>query len=95
MEMARQVSLIAILFMLFVFALSLIMLKKIVNPIRNLALYAKQMTTEPSRPVPQIPGWYFELKELKRAILIAVDFLSDQTDVCRKRVEPGSAYRLL
>lgn len=73
-EMARQVSLIAILFMLFVFALSLIMLKKIVNPIRNLALYAKQMTTEPSRPVLQIPNWYFELKELKRAILIAVDF---------------------
>lgn len=74
MEMAKQVTLIAIPFMMFVFVLTLIMMKKIVNPIRNLASYAKQVTTEPSSPAPYIPGWYYELKELKRAILVAVDF---------------------
>ncbi|HYK72596.1 MAG TPA: cache domain-containing protein [Pseudoneobacillus sp.] len=37
-DMAKQVSIIAIPFMIFVFLLSLFMLKKIVNPIRNLAI---------------------------------------------------------
>lgn len=73
-EMAKQVSFIALPFMLFVFVLSLAMLKKIVNPIRTLALYAKQITLDPSVPTPPIPGWYFELKELKRAILKNLDF---------------------
>ncbi|MFC3882116.1 sensor domain-containing diguanylate cyclase [Bacillus songklensis] len=73
-EMAKQVSLIAIPFMIFVYILSLILLKKIVNPIRNLAIYAKQITQDPSVPTPRIPDWYFELNELKRAILVAVDF---------------------
>lgn len=73
-EMAKQVSIIAIPFMLFVFLLSLFMLKKIVNPIRNLANYAKQITLDPSISKPHIPDWYFELEELKRAILLNVDF---------------------
>ncbi|WP_082091563.1 sensor domain-containing diguanylate cyclase [Domibacillus tundrae] len=73
-EMAKQVSLIALPFMLFVFVLSLAMLKKIVNPIRMLAIYAKQITLDPSLPTPRIPDWYFELKTLKRAILKNVDF---------------------
>jgi diguanylate cyclase (GGDEF)-like protein len=73
-EMAKQVSLIAIPFMIFVFILSLVMLKKVINPIRNLAIYAKQITLDPSVPTPRIPDWYFELKELKRAILVNVDF---------------------
>ncbi|MCP3764738.1 sensor domain-containing diguanylate cyclase [Domibacillus sp. A3M-37] len=73
-EMAKQVSFIAIPFMLFVFVLTFAMLKKIVNPIKTLALYAKQITLDPLVSVPRIPGWYFELKELKRAILKNVDF---------------------
>ncbi|KIL48599.1 sensor domain-containing diguanylate cyclase [Jeotgalibacillus soli] len=73
-EMAKQVSFIAIPFMIFVFVLTLAMLKKIVNPIRMLAIYAKQMTLDPSSPTPRIPDWYFELKELKRAILKNVNF---------------------
>ncbi|WP_409292884.1 diguanylate cyclase [Peribacillus sp. SCS-37] len=73
-EMAKQVSLIAIPFMIFVFVMTFAMLKKIVNPIRMLALFAKQITLDPSLPVPRFPGWYFELKELKRAILKNVDF---------------------
>ncbi|RFU71643.1 diguanylate cyclase [Peribacillus saganii] len=73
-QMAKQVSLIAIPFMIFVFIISLLILKKIVTPIRNLAIYAKQITLDPSVQKPLIPEWYFELKELKRAILVAVDF---------------------
>jgi diguanylate cyclase (GGDEF)-like protein len=73
-EMAKQVSLIAIPFMIFVFLLSLVMLKKVVNPIRKLASYAQQITRDSSVPQPSIPDWYFELKELKRAIFIAVEF---------------------
>ncbi|MCP3764894.1 diguanylate cyclase [Domibacillus sp. A3M-37] len=73
-EMAKQVSFIAIPFMIFVFVLTLAMLKKIVNPIRTLAIYAKQITLDPSLPTPRIPDWYFELKTLKRAILKNVDF---------------------
>ncbi|MCP3764962.1 sensor domain-containing diguanylate cyclase [Domibacillus sp. A3M-37] len=73
-EMAKQVSFIALPFMVFVFVLTLAMLKKIVNPIRMLAIYAKQITLDPSLPTPRIPDWYFELKELKRAILKNVNF---------------------
>ncbi|WP_409304079.1 sensor domain-containing diguanylate cyclase [Peribacillus sp. SCS-155] len=73
-EMAKQVSIIAIPFMITVFFISLFMLNKIVNPIRKLALYAKQITIDPSIQYPRIPNWYFELKDLKRAILVAVNF---------------------
>lgn len=77
-EMAKQLSLIAIPFMIFVFIISLVMLKKIINPIRNLAIYAKQITLDPSAPMPRIPDWYFELKELKRAILKNVNFYEEK-----------------
>lgn len=73
-EMAKQVSLAALPFMLFVIVLTLAMVKIIVNPIRILAIYAKQITLDPSVPVPRVPDWYFELKELKNAILKNVDF---------------------
>lgn len=73
-EMAKQVCLIAIPFMIFVFLMSLVMLKKIVDPIRNLSFYAQQITVDSSVPKPHIPDWYFELKELERAILIAVEY---------------------
>ncbi|PFP30864.1 hypothetical protein COJ96_02560 [Bacillus sp. AFS073361] len=73
-QMAKQVGINAVPIFILVFALSLFILNKIVNPIRNLAVYAKEMTSHPSIPPPRIPNWYFELKELKRALLVAVDF---------------------
>ncbi|MFJ8265684.1 sensor domain-containing diguanylate cyclase [Peribacillus asahii] len=73
-EMAKQVSLITIAFMIFVFILSLIIVKKIVTPIRKLAIYAKQITIDPTVTKPRIPDWYFELNGLKLAILVAVEF---------------------
>ncbi|HWO96917.1 MAG TPA: diguanylate cyclase [Bacillus sp. (in: firmicutes)] len=93
-DMAKQVSLIAVLFMMFVFILSFIMLKKIVNPIRNLAVYAQQLTQKQSVPIPHIPDWYFELKELKRAILVALDFYQKKLNhvESESKIDPLTGY---
>ncbi|RFU61220.1 sensor domain-containing diguanylate cyclase [Peribacillus glennii] len=73
LEMAKQVSQIAIPFMIFVFLISIVMLKTIIKPVRDLAEYARNISENETVPVPRISGWYYELKELKRAILLAVD----------------------
>ncbi|MFE8694732.1 sensor domain-containing diguanylate cyclase [Cytobacillus sp. FJAT-53684] len=73
-ELARQISLFMIPFMVFVFGLTIFLLIKIVNPIRDLATYAQQITKNKPVPTDKIPEWYFEIKELKRTLLIAIDF---------------------
>ncbi|WP_196305238.1 GGDEF domain-containing protein [Metabacillus sediminilitoris] len=73
-QMVKKVSFTAIPFMIFIFLISFLLLKKIVNPIRKLAVYAQQVTEQKTIPTPHIPDWYFELKELKRGIFVAVDF---------------------
>lgn len=80
MDVLSRISLITIPFMFFVFVLSLFMLKKIVNPIRDLAAYAKQITEKKPGEVPNIPDEYFELVDLKKTILIAVDYYEKELD---------------
>lgn len=93
-ELGIQVGFIAVPFMIFVYILSFIMLKKIVDPIRNLAVYAQQFTQKQSVPIPRIPDWYFELKELKRAILVALEFYQKKlTDVeSESNLDPLTGY---
>lgn len=73
-DVAKQVFYTAIPFMIIGYIFTLILAKKIVNPIRSLAIYARKITKNQVVQIPRIPDWYFELKELKRAILLAVDF---------------------
>lgn len=73
-ELGKQISLYTIPFMIFVFVLTIFMLIKIVNPIRDLAIYAQQVTKNKPVPTEKIPEWYFEIRELKRTLLIAIDF---------------------
>lgn len=73
-ELGKQISLYTIPFMIFVFVLTIYMLIKIVNPIRDLAIYARQVTKNKPVPTEIIPEWYFEIRELKRTLLIAIDF---------------------
>ncbi|PLS17978.1 hypothetical protein CVD28_09845 [Bacillus sp. M6-12] len=94
LEMAKQVSLTAIPFMIFVFLLSIIMLKKIIKPVRDLAVYAQKISENNSVPVPRIPAWYFELKELKRTILLTVDFYQKQLQYAENEsnLDPLTGY---
>lgn len=80
MDVLSRISLITFPFMLFVFFLSFFMLKKIVNPIRDLAAYAKQITEKKTGEAPLIPEKYFELVDLKKTILIAVDYYEKKLD---------------
>ncbi|MBP2239531.1 diguanylate cyclase (GGDEF)-like protein [Cytobacillus eiseniae] len=73
-ELGKQISLVMIPFIIFVFILTIILLIKIVNPIRDLAIYAQQITNNQSIPTDKIPDWYFEIKELKRTLLISIDY---------------------
>ncbi|TCJ01524.1 sensor domain-containing diguanylate cyclase [Cytobacillus praedii] len=73
-ELGKQISFYTIPFMLFVFVLTIFMLIKIVDPIRDLAIYAHQVTKNKPVPTEKIPEWYFEIRELKRTLLIAIDF---------------------
>ncbi|WP_102275360.1 sensor domain-containing diguanylate cyclase [Cytobacillus massiliigabonensis] len=73
-DLARQISLFMIPFMIFVFVLTIYLLAKIVNPIKDLATYAHQVTKNKPVPTEKIPEWYFEIRELKRTLLIAIDF---------------------
>jgi diguanylate cyclase (GGDEF)-like protein len=93
-EVVKQISLFTIPFMMFVFIFSVYMLKKIVNPISNLASYAQQITEDKSSPIPKIPEWYFELKELKQAILLSVRFYENKiTDVeSESNIDPLTGY---
>jgi diguanylate cyclase (GGDEF)-like protein len=73
-ELAKQISLFMIPFMVFVFVLTILLLIKVINPIKDLAYYAQQITNNKSVPTEKIPEWYFEIRELKRTLLIAIDF---------------------
>jgi diguanylate cyclase (GGDEF)-like protein len=71
-ELVKKSILNTIPFMLFILLFSIIFLTKIVHPIRDLAVYAQNISRNKPAQLKQIPAWYFEARELKRAILIAV-----------------------
>lgn len=79
-EVVKRTSLITIPFILFVFFISLLLLKKIVHPIRELATYAKRITEKQPGSPPHIPDKLFELVDLKNTILIAVDYYEKKVD---------------
>jgi diguanylate cyclase (GGDEF)-like protein len=80
-KLAIEVALFTTPFMIFVFLISLLLLKKIVNPLRRLADYAHIITERQTVPIPDIPERFFELKELKKAIFILVDFYQRQVQL--------------
>lgn len=71
-------------FIVLVYILTCILLQKLVKPIRDLAAYAQQITENRAVTKPRIPYWYSELKELKRALLIAVDFYEKRVSYAKK-----------
>lgn len=79
-DVVKRISLISIPFIIFVFFLSSYMLKKIVNPIHELALYAKRITEKKEGSPPNIPEKYYELVDLRNTILIAVDYYKKKVD---------------
>jgi diguanylate cyclase (GGDEF)-like protein len=77
-DMAFQIGKFTFPFMIFVFLIALIMLKRIVNPLRKLADFAHDIMDNQSIPLPNITENFFELKELKKSIFIMVDFYKKQ-----------------
>lgn len=73
-ELVKRTIYSTIPFMLFFFLLSVYLLTKIIHPIRDLALYARDVTKNKQQSPDTIPDWYFEIRELKRAILIAMEY---------------------
>ncbi|WP_080848508.1 diguanylate cyclase domain-containing protein [Cytobacillus gottheilii] len=71
-ELLKQSILNMIPFMIFILVFSIIFLTKIVHPIRDLALYAQNISRNKPEQIKQIPAWYFEARELKKAILVTV-----------------------
>lgn len=84
-DVVRQISLITIPFMITLFVLSFFMLKRIVNPIRDLASYASQINENHAGNAPYIPEKYFELVDLKKAILIAVEHYQKKVDYAENK----------
>ncbi|MHC0038673.1 sensor domain-containing diguanylate cyclase [Pseudoneobacillus sp. C159] len=77
-DMAIQVAKYTIPFMMFVFLLALLLLKKIVQPLRKLADFSHQIIEKQSIPLPSIPETFFELTELKKSMFIMVEFYKKQ-----------------
>jgi diguanylate cyclase (GGDEF)-like protein len=80
-EMATEVVKFTVPFMVFVFLVSLLVLKRIVNPLRKLADFAHDIMENQSLPLPKIPENFFELKELKKSIFVMVEFYKKQIKV--------------
>lgn len=72
-ELLKKSIFITIPFMLFILIFSVFFLTKIVHPVRDLAIYAQNLTRNKPAQIKKIPSWYFEARELKRAILLAVE----------------------
>lgn len=72
-ELVKKSILNMIPFMIFILVFSIIFLTRIVHPIRDLALYAQNISRNKPEQIKKIPAWYFEARELKRAILVTVE----------------------
>ncbi|MFD2444599.1 sensor domain-containing diguanylate cyclase [Bacillus sp. CGMCC 1.16607] len=81
---AKEVGKFTIPFMLFVFLVTFILLKRIVNPLRILADFAHNIINKPSIPLPTIPESFFELKELKKSMFIMIEYYKKQIHVFEK-----------
>ncbi|OES45818.1 sensor domain-containing diguanylate cyclase [Domibacillus iocasae] len=93
-ELTKQVSVSTLPFITLVYIITYILLRKFVKPIRDLAAYAQQITENKVITKPHIPDWYFELKELKRAVLIAFDFYEKRANYAENEsnIDPLTGY---
>ncbi|MCM3789368.1 sensor domain-containing diguanylate cyclase [Domibacillus indicus] len=93
-ELAKKVSLVTFPFIVLMYILTYILLQKLVKPIRDLAAYTQQITENTAVTKPRIPDWYSELKELKRAVLIAFDFYEKRANYAENEsnIDPLTGY---
>lgn len=80
-DLAIEIGKFTIPFMIFVFLVAFFMLKRIVNPLKELADFAHDIMEKQSVPLPNIPENFFELKELKKSIFVMVETYKKQIQV--------------
>lgn len=83
-NMASEVGKFTLPFMIFIFLVGLILLRRIVHPLRKLADFAHHIMEKQSIPLPNISENFFELKELKKSIFVLVEFYKKQILVFEK-----------
>lgn len=76
--LTKEVGKFTLPLMIFVFIISLLLLRLVVNPLRRLANFAHQISENELVHRPKISEGYYELKELKNAMFLMDDFYKKQ-----------------
>ncbi|KAA0549898.1 diguanylate cyclase [Bacillus sp. BGMRC 2118] len=79
--MVKEVGITALSIIIFVFIVSLLLLKRIANPLQRLAEFAHDVADkQPHVEKPNIPDRYLELNELKKTMYLMVDYYKEQIE---------------
>ncbi|WP_456277720.1 sensor domain-containing diguanylate cyclase [Bacillus sp. AK128] len=84
-ELANNVAKYTIPFIIFIFIISFLLLKAIVNPLKQLANYARFIAERKNVSQPVIPDRYIELSELKTTMFKMVKAHKEQVDLAESQ----------